>query len=105
MNRAPLLLAGIAATIAFSSLWQILGAGDRFAGHAERIARRTLDYYELPQIQARIQRGPMHRRLILSGPATDFQREELIRVLDQVPGVIDVRWDPASKPVPYRTTP
>ena len=105
MNRTPLLLAGIAATITFSALWQVLWAGDRFASHAERIARRTLDYYELPQIQARIQRGPMHRRLILSGPADEFQHAELVRVLDQVPGVIDVRWDPASKPVPFRTKP
>jgi len=43
-------------------------------------------------------RGPLSRRLILSGPADDFQRTELVRILDETPGVLDVRWDPASLP-------
>ena len=30
-------------------------------------------------IQASMQRGPLARRLILSGPADDFQRSELVR--------------------------
>jgi hypothetical protein len=45
-----------------------------------------------------MQRDPLSRRLILSGPADDFQREELVRRLDHIPGVLDVRWDPASLP-------
>ena len=99
MRRSHILLIGIAAVLAEASLWHgPLGAGDRLAGQAEASARRTLDYYEMPMIQAKMQRGPLARRLILSGPADDFQRSELIRILDVTPGVLEVRWDPASLP-------
>ena len=106
MNRATIFALGIAATLGFAALWQgPLGAGDRFAQRAELISRRTLDYYELPRVEARVDRHPMTRRIILSGPANDFQRAELIRILDQVPGVLDVRWDPSAPIIPYRTAP
>lgn len=106
MTRIPLLLLGGAATIACAVLFHgPLGAGDRMADRAEVISRRTLDYYELPQVQARLERSPMTRRLILSGPANDFQHSELVRILDQVPGVLDVRWDPASPPVAISVAP
>ncbi len=49
-------------------------------------------------VQAHLQRRPLARRLILSGPADDFQRSELVRLLDETPGVLEVRWDPASLP-------
>lgn len=104
MNRSSIVLIGIAATLGSTALWHgPLGAGERLAGRAETTARRTLDYYDLPMIQARMERGPLSRRLILSGPADDFQRSELKRILDDVPGVLDVRWDPASLPQEYRT--
>ena len=88
-----------AATVGFTAVWHgPLGAGDRLAGEVEARARKTLDYYELPLIQAKLQRSPLSRRLVLSGPADDFQRTELIRILDETPGVLDVRWDPGSLP-------
>lgn len=103
MNRRTIFLIGIAAVIAETALWHgPLGAGDRMAARAETIARRTLDYYELPMIQAHMQRDPLARRLILSGPADDFQRQELVRILDDIPGVLEVRWDPASLPQEQR---
>jgi len=99
MTRRQILLLGIAAVLATSALWHgPLGAGERLAGQAEATARRTLDYYELPMVQAHMQRDPLTRRLILTGPADDFQRAELVRILDQIPGVLEVRWDPASLP-------
>jgi hypothetical protein len=99
MNRASILAAGIAATLAFGALWHgPLGAADRFATRADKIARATLDYYELPSVSARLERHPLARRMILSGPADSFQRSELVRIMGQVPGVNDVRWDPASLP-------
>ena len=99
MSRRTILLIGIAATVGFTALWHgPLGAGERLTLQAELSARRTLDYYELPMVQAHIQRDPLARRLILSGPADDFQRVELVRILDETPGVLDVRWDPASLP-------
>jgi len=104
VKRGQILLLGIAAVTASGALWHgPLGAGERLAAQAEASARRTLDYYELPMIQARIQRHPLARRLILSGPADDFQRSELIRILDEVPGVLEVRWDPASLPQERRS--
>lgn len=99
MKQRQILLLGITAVLATDALWHgPLGAGERLASQAEASARRTLDYYELPMIQARMQRGPLIRRLILSGPADDFQRAELVRILDETPGVLEVRWDPASLP-------
>lgn len=93
MTRTRLFLLGIAATAAFSGLWNgPLGASERFAAKADRIARVTLDTYELPQIQSVMQRDPSARRMVLSGPADEFQRIELLRIMNDIPGIIDVRW-------------
>ena len=99
MNRRAIFLLGAAAALGFAALWHgPLGAGERMARQIEGQARQRLDHDEMFQVQARLQRGPLSRRLILSGPADDFQRQELIRRLDAVPGVLEVRWDPASLP-------
>ena len=99
MSGRSTLLLGLAATVGFTALWHgPLGAGDRLAAQVDGEARRILDYFEMPMIQAKLQRGPLSRRLVLSGPADDFQRTELVRILDETPGVLDVRWDPASLP-------
>src|SRR5512139_2633498 len=99
MNRRAIFLLGFAAVVGFTALWHgPLGAAEELARQAESDARRTLDHYELPMIQAKLQRGPLSRRLILSGPADDFQRSELVRILDDTPGVLEVKWDPASLP-------
>jgi len=103
MSRLTIVLVGMAASIGFTALWHgPLGAGERLAAEAEASARRTLDHYELPMIQAKMQRGPLSRRLVLSGPADDFQRSELVRILDETPGVLEVRWNPASLPQEHR---
>jgi hypothetical protein len=105
VKRSHILLIGIVAVLAETALWHgPLGAGERLTRVSEASARRTLDYYEMPMIQARMQRSPLSRRLILSGPADDFQRSELVRILDETPGVLDVRWDPASLPQEERIT-
>ena len=99
MSRRTILLLGFAATTGFAGLWHgPLGAGERLASEVESSARKTLDYYEMPMIQAKLQRRPLSRRLVLSGPADAFQRSELVRILDETPGVLDVRWDAASLP-------
>jgi len=99
VNGAKILLLGAAAAVGFAALWHgPLGAGERLAMEAETSARATLVKYELPMIQAKMQRGPLSRRLVLSGPADDFQRSELTRILDGTPGVLEVIWDPASLP-------
>ena len=99
MNRRTIFLAGLAAVVGFTALWHgPLGASERLAGQIEAEARHELDRDEMFHVQAHLQRNPLSRRLILSGPADDFQRSELVRRLDEVPGVLDVRWDPASLP-------
>ena len=106
MSRRTILLIGLAACIGFNALWHgPLGAGERLASLSEGSARRTLDHYEMTMIQAKLQRGPLARRLVLSGPADDFQRSELVRILDETPGVLEVRWDPASLPQEGRVAP
>ncbi|HET9337009.1 MAG TPA: hypothetical protein VFO12_11465 [Sphingomicrobium sp.] len=104
MNSRVIMLVGLAATLGFSALWHgPLGAGDRLVQRVEYQARARLDRDEMYQVQARLQRDPLARRLIMSGPADDFQRTELVRRLDQVPGVLEVRWDPASLPQEARS--
>ena len=99
MNRGLIFASGIAATIAFAALWHgPFGAGERLAVRAEKIARKTLDYYEMPAVSARVARHPLARTMMLSGPADRFQRSELVRIMGQVPGVNAVRWDPNSLP-------
>ena len=99
MTRQSIFLIGIASTMVLTALWHgPLGASERVAARAEVIARRTLDYYELPMIQAKLARAPLARTIILSGPADDFQRRELVRVLNEIPGILAVRWDPGSLP-------
>lgn len=106
MSNRTIFLLGLVAVLGFTALWHgPLGAGERLARQSETIARRTLDYYEMPMIQAKMQRAPLSRRLVLSGPADDFQRAELVRILDATPGVLEVRWDPASLPQERRTAP
>jgi hypothetical protein len=89
--------AGLAATLAAAILWHWpLGAGDRLAARVEATARAELAHQEMLGVTARLERSPLRRRLVLSGPADDFQQDELVRIMDELPGVSGVRW--ASPP-------
>ena len=55
-----------------------------------------LDHYEMWHVQARLERGPLTRRVMLSGPADDFQRREIKRMVEAQPGVGEAAWSPAS---------
>ena len=46
-----------------------------------------------------MERSPLRRRVILSGPADDFQRGEIKRMVEAQPGVGEAIWSAASKPV------
>jgi hypothetical protein len=97
MNRAVTLIAGLAATTAATWLWHgPLGAGDRFAAGVDGRARAMLDKYEMAHVQARMERAPITRVVLLSGPADDFQRGEIERMVEAQPGVGDAIWDPVS---------
>ena len=91
-RRRPLIIAGLVA-LAAAALWHgPLGAANRLTMTIERQARQALDHYEMTKVTAHLHRGPLTRRLVLSGPADDFQTSELARLFSQLPGVSGVRW-------------
>ena len=99
-KRGRLALAsGIAATLLVAWFWhEPIGTADRFAGSVERRTRQVLVDFEMAPVRAVVQRAPLSRTLILSGPADNFQRSELVRILNHVPGVANVHWADSRKP-------
>jgi uncharacterized membrane-anchored protein YhcB (DUF1043 family) len=92
-RRIIALAVGTILSLAVAGLWSgPLGAADRLASQIDHDARFTLDNYEMTQVTGHLHRAPLSRTLILSGPADDFQRSELVRILSIVPGVSRVRW-------------
>lgn len=97
MRRRAKLGLGALLTVLVAELWHgPIGAAEELETQVERSARSLLDFYELPQITARMDEKPLTRRIILSGPADDFQRRALVERVGELPGVNEVRWDPAS---------
>lgn len=94
-RRQPSILVGaVTLALALTALWHGPGgAADRLTTAIERQSRTTLDDYEMPQVQAHLHRSPLSRRLILSGPADDFQRSELVRIMNQIEGVGRASWE------------
>ena len=91
------MIAGVLAVIGLTWLWHgPLGAGEQLADRLEKQARLQLDRDEMFRVQARTARDPLARRLILSGPADDFQRREIKRRLEELEGVGEAAWDPNS---------
>nr|WP_314442086.1 hypothetical protein [uncultured Sphingomonas sp.] len=113
MNRKAILALGALAAVGIAELWHgPIGAAEDFRTSVEEETRRLLDYYELPQVTARLDDRPLTRRVILSGPADDFQRRALVERVGELPGVDQVRWDPSSpvinnfpRPVPPPAAP
>ena len=103
MNRATIFVGGVAAVLAVTALFHgPIGGGDRFAASVEAAARAQLDQDEMTQVQAHLERGPLTRRLILTGPADNFQRGEIARRMALLPGVGEARWDAGSLPAKAR---
>lgn len=99
MNRAVVVMLGGVGVVGLAALWHgPLGAGQQLSTNIEANARATLDRLEMTQVQAHMDRQPLRRTLTLSGPADDFQRRELVRIMSEQAGVGEVRWDPASLP-------
>lgn len=92
-QRNALIGVGIAVALAGAALWHWpLGAADRFATKVESIAVFVLGDWEMSQVQAHLHSEPLTRRLMLSGPADDFQRTELVRMMSTIPGVSSATW-------------
>jgi len=97
MNRTTILMLGVALVIGGTWLWHgPLGAGEQLASRIEARARTMLDGFEMNHVKARVERGPLTRRVMLSGPADDFQRREIKRLVEAQPGVAEARWSAAS---------
>ncbi|WP_300973526.1 hypothetical protein [Sphingomonas sp. LHG3406-1] len=101
MNRKMILGMGALAAVAVAELHHGLLGGAEVEARIEQRARNLLFYYDLPQISARMDEKPLSRRLILAGPADDFQRRALVEKMGELPGVNEVRWAPGSPVVDY----
>lgn len=100
-RRLWLALAGGVLALGAAALWHgPLGAADRLTTDVERAAREGLVNWEMPQVQARLHRSPLSRCLVLSGVADDFQRSELVRIMETIPGVRTATWSPDRGGIP-----
>ena len=89
--------AGAVAAVALTGLWHgPLGAGDRLANALQTSVRQLLVAFEVPQFQSQVERDPIRRTILLSGPADDFQRQLTVQVLNDTPGVAAARWTGSS---------
>ena len=92
-KRNLALLVGAAAILLAGWVWHgPVGAGQRFTVETERFTRRVLVDFEMAPVKAVVAQNPLKRSLVLSGPADDFQRSELVRILNDVPGIGEVHW-------------
>ena len=92
-RRNLALLTGAALCIALALVWHgPLGAADRLATAVDREARLALYVNEIPEVQGHIHHGPLTRQVLLSGPADDFQRAELVKIIGSLPGVTSATW-------------
>lgn len=100
-RRYGLIAIGLAGAIGIAALWHgPLGAGERLQRMIDTRVRAELDRLELPFIKATLDQ-PLSRSLVLSGPADDFQREELPRYMLEIPGVAAATWsERGGYPVP-----
>jgi hypothetical protein len=99
MVRALKLLIGLA--VALAAGWVShgpLGRGALYLDVIEARAGGMVRYAHLAGVQIHMQRDPMARTAILSGPANDFQREGIGDLegingrIESIPGVAGVRW-------------
>ena len=92
-RRRALFAIGVLVSLASAALWHDpLGAADRFAAKVESTAEFVLGDWEMSQVQARLHHGPLTRRLMLSGPADEFQRGQLVLMLGSIPGASSATW-------------
>ena len=99
MSRRSKFLIGLAAAlvVALVAYWPI-GMGQAFVDRLEAGARTMVARAEVPGITVQMQRAPLARKALLTGPANQFQREGMgsLPGIDQrvlaVPGMSRVEW-------------
>jgi hypothetical protein len=96
-QRNAIFALGAVISIAAAALWHgPLGAADRFATEVDRSVHATVVAEYIPEVSGHVQRGPLTRQVLLSGPADDFQRSELARIVGDLPGVESASWSPGK---------
>ena len=99
MSRISKFLIGLAAAlvVAVVAYWPV-GMGAAFIDRLEAGANIMLARAEVPGVTVQMQRSPLTRKALLTGPANQFQREGMgslpginQRVL-AVPGMSRVEW-------------
>jgi hypothetical protein len=86
--RIRALIFGAMLCIALALVWHgPLGAADRLAAAVDRETRLAIYVNEIPEVHGHIHHGPLTRQVLLSGPADDFQRAELVKIIGSLPGV------------------
>ena len=92
-RRNGALAVGVVVSLALAALWHgPLGGAGRFEAAVQRGIHQTLVHYEMTQVSAHLHHGPLTRRVMLSGPADDFQRQGLVEFMNQIPGVSSSTW-------------
>lgn len=94
-RRNAALAIGVVAALALAGLWHgPLGGARRFEAQVQYSIEKNLVYYEMTKVSAHLHHGPLTREVLLSGPADDFQRGELVALIDELPGVSSASWSP-----------
>jgi hypothetical protein len=97
----PPVAIGLVVSIAAAAVWHgPLGGADRFQARIDRVAHAVIIRYEMEPVQAHVRRRPLTREILLAGPADDFQRSELVRYMEQLPGVKKASWGEPAVRIP-----
>jgi hypothetical protein len=98
-RRIVTLALGAIASIGIAALWHgPLGGSGEFTRTVEQNVRAALVYNEIPEVSGHLHRGPLTRRVLLFGPADDFQRSELVQIIGDLPGVEGASWSRGPQP-------
>ena len=105
MTRNGILALGAAVALAAVAIDAgPLGANRNIADRIETYARQQLDHDEMSAVTAKVADAPLRRRLLLAGPADDFQRAEIVDRMEALPGVSEARWNKRRGPFPLPMT-
>ena len=96
-RRILAFVAGAIAAIALTALWHgPVGAGDRLANSLQTNVRQLLVAFEVPQFQSQVERNPIRRTILLSGPADNFQRAAATPGVSLRMRTVSARWTGSS---------
>ena len=92
-GREMRLAIGLCVSLILAAFWHgPLGAAGRFETKVDGDVHAMLVEYEMTQVSAHLHQHLLTRRIMLSGPADDFQHQALIEYIDQISGVESATW-------------